>query len=76
MTRSSTKSPLPARLEILRVEHVSEVLGGSKNTIWRWLRDVEVGFPKPVRLGPKGSKAIGFRRSEFFEWLENRPPLD
>ena len=76
MTKSTAKTPLPARLEILRVDHISEVLGVSRNTIWRWLQDVEVGFPRPIRLGSKGSKAIGWRRSEFFEWLENRPLLD
>ena len=55
---------------ILRTAEVLELLGLSRTTIWR---RVQAGdFPAPIRLGPPGSRAIGWRSEEVEEWVRSR----
>ena len=56
---------------ILRTAEVLEVVGLSRTTIWR---RVQAGdFPAPIRLGPAGSRAVGWRSEEVEEWVRSRP---
>ena len=55
---------------ILRTAEVLEVVGLSRTTIWR---RVQAGdFPAPIRLGPAGSRAVGWRSEEVEEWVRSR----
>ena len=37
----------------LRVSDLAPRLGVSKNTIWRWVRNKNSTFPKPIKLSDK-----------------------
>ena len=46
---------------------VREVLGGvSDMTLWRWLNDPDLDFPRPTYIG----KRRYFRDAEIAEWIE------
>lgn len=49
---------------------VLELLGVSRVTLWRWLRDENSKFPRPVRMG---KRRLGFVEDEVNAWIaENR----
>ena len=52
---------------ILRFREVCWMIGLSRTTLWRKVRDGE--FPAPVRLG---ANSIGWRRSAVEGWLSDR----
>lgn len=52
---------------IIRPKELSEMLGISRTSIWRFERDGV--FPKHVQLG---MQSIGWRLSEVNAWLEKR----
>ena len=56
---------------ILRTLAVLELTGLSRTSLWRRIRDGD--FPAAVRLGGPNSRAVGWRRSEIEQWLEERP---
>ena len=56
------------RLKILRMSEVTDMVGVSRVTLWRWCRR---GLFVPKRyLGPN---SVGFLQSEVEEWISNRP---
>ena len=56
---------------ILRTRAVLELMGLSRTSLWRRVRAGD--FPAPVRLGGRGSRAVGWRRVEVERWLEALP---
>ena len=52
---------------ILRFREVCRMIGLSRTTLWRKVRDGE--FRAPVRLG---ANSIGWRRSAVEGWLSDR----
>jgi predicted DNA-binding transcriptional regulator AlpA len=42
----------------------------SKQTIFEWLKDEKLGFPRPIRLG---KNSIAWRRSALEKWVASRP---
>ena len=58
---------------MLRLPEVAEVTGLSKTTIWRRVRSGD--FPAPVRLGGRGSRSVGWRKSDIEDWLDSRTAL-
>ena len=65
---ASARDSLPA---ILRTPAVLALIGLSRTTLWRGVRSGD--FPAPVRLGGKGSRAVGWRREDVERWLEALP---
>ena len=57
--------------KILRLPDVMQSTGLSKTSLWRRVRAGD--FPKAVKLGGPGSRAVGWRASDVEAWLENRP---
>ena len=53
---------------LLRVEHVSQLIGLGRTTIWTYVNRGE--FPRPVKLGVR---AIGWPRRVVIDWIESRP---
>ncbi|TDN58323.1 AlpA family transcriptional regulator [Halothiobacillus neapolitanus] len=52
---------------ILRLHDVLRITGASRSSIYLW---VSAGiFPQPVKLGVR---AVGWRRSEVQQWLDDR----
>ncbi|OZB35360.1 MAG: AlpA family transcriptional regulator [Halothiobacillus sp. 15-55-196] len=52
---------------ILRLHDVPRITGASRSSIYLW---VSAGiFPQPVKLGVR---AVGWRRSEVQQWLDDR----
>lgn len=47
----ATKDPLLLNLTFLPARLVWERYGVTSMTLWRWLRDEEMRFPRPVYLG-------------------------
>jgi predicted DNA-binding transcriptional regulator AlpA len=48
---------------------VRDTLGGvSDMTLWRWLNDDALNFPKPIKI----QKRRYWRESEIAAWLEQR----
>jgi prophage regulatory protein len=60
---------------VLRIEEVSDRLGISRTTLWRWCR--EGHFPKARCLGsPRSPRPLrGWLESEVREWMDQRPTL-
>lgn len=56
------------KLRILRTNEVSEMLGISRATLWRWARQ---GLLPPKRI--IGPNSVGWFESEILGWLESRP---
>lgn len=59
----------------MRIRSYSDVLlmlGVSRVTLWRWLRDENSTFPRPVCLG---KRKLGFVEAELDAWIDgNRRP--
>ena len=67
----STESVLYSSPVILRTPAVLALIGLSRTSLWRRVRDGD--FPAPVRLGGEGSRAVGWRRADVERWLEALP---
>ena len=65
-------SDLPRPMAVyLKATQVRERYGGiSDMTLWRWLRDKELGFPKPCRI----NRMRYWSDSELTEWERVRRP--
>lgn len=54
---------------LIKAETVRELCGGvSDMTLWRWLADPVLDFPKPVKLRTRRY----WREDEITEWLERQ----
>ena len=56
--------------KILRIKDVAQSVGLGKTTIWQRIREGQ--FPRPVRLGGPGSRAVGWRQGDIERWLSER----
>ena len=57
---------------LLSIYEVQKELGVSRHTIYRWLGNPDLHFPRPIKLSPSPTGAIRFRRDEIESWLETR----
>ena len=55
---------------ILRTKDVLDVVGFARSTLWRRVNSGD--FPRPVKLGGAGSRAVGWRRGDVERWLAER----
>ena len=53
----------------LRTKDITELLGVTRTTIWRWRR--EGTFPEPHRIGPA---TVGWPRAVIEDWLASQAP--
>ena len=58
--------PVPALLQTARL---CAQLGVNSSTIWRWIRDPERNFPKPIEVG---SKVRMWRTVDVENWLNSQ----
>lgn len=65
---SDARSEIQA--EVLRPREAARYVGLSRPTIDRWRKAGK--FPKALQLG---AQAIGWRRSNLDEWLDERPSV-
>ena len=72
-TMSATKTRGGHVMEdrILRISEVCALTGLSRTTIWR--RTNDGSFPPPIRLGPEGTRAKGWRLSDIQAWIDDLP---
>ena len=56
--------------KILRIKDVAQVVGLGKTTIWQRIREGQ--FPRPVKLGGRDSRAVGWRQGDIERWLSER----
>lgn len=56
-------------IRIIRAGELSELLGISKVTLWRWERDGH--FPPRKKIGP--GSAVGWLSTDVEEYLKSRP---
>jgi predicted DNA-binding transcriptional regulator AlpA len=62
---------LPTKIVYLTATQVRARYGGvSDMTLWRWLRDKDLGFPKPCRI----NRLRYWKDSELTEWERTRRP--
>lgn len=54
---------------VLRRKQVAALLNISLATLWRWQAQ---GFPRPVPLGPPGSRCVGYLKADVDAWMANR----
>ena len=59
---------MPSADRIIRPKELTELLGVTKVTIWRWWR-LAGTFPEPMRLSPG---VTGWRSSTIERWLDER----
>ncbi len=57
---------------IMRAKEVEELVGFSRTTLWRRIRDKQ--FPAPLRLGGSNSRAVGWRVEEIDRWIADLQP--
>ena len=50
---------------LMTIKETYEYLNISKPTMYRWIADETMNFPKPVRLG----RRIGYKKKDIDEWL-------
>ena len=68
---SSDNALALGRTVYLKATQVRERYGGiSDMTLWRWLRDEQLGFPKPCRI----NRMRYWNDSELTEWERVRRP--
>lgn len=60
--------------QIIRISTCAKMLGLSRATIWRRLRDDET-FPRLVKLGNSEKSAVGFFQNEVESWIEKSAQL-
>ena len=60
-------------MEIVRIDEVISMVGLSRTSIWRRIKDHD--FPVPVRLGGPNTRAVGWHRADVEDWLANRQPV-
>lgn len=54
----------------IAIARVRELCGNvSEMSIWRWLKDEELDFPKPIYIGRRRY----WKEAEVLAWLENQP---
>lgn len=58
---------LQTALAILRRRQVEREVGLGKSSIYARVKDGT--FPAPIRLGPEGSRAVGWRRKDIDAFL-------
>ena len=58
-------------LRLLRLPQVLRMVGLSKSTVYRLIK--EGLFPKPVAIGPR---SVGWPRRVVVAWIKKRPPAD
>jgi len=69
---SSDNALALGRTVYLKATQVRERYGGiSDMTLWRWLRDKELGFPRPRRI----NRVRYWNDSELTEWEHARRPI-
>ena len=61
-------TPTPTAPAIYRAAQLTEMLGFSRMTLWRRVRDGS--FPSPVKIGPR---TIGWKAGDVERWIESRP---
>ncbi|MCF6304462.1 MAG: transcriptional regulator [Rhodobacteraceae bacterium] len=60
-------------IQIIAVTALREALGGvSEMTIWRWLKDPALNFPKPIYI----SKRRYWRYEDVLAWLESQAEIE
>tara|TARA_R110002094_G_scaffold85688_20_gene89724 strand:- start:735 stop:977 length:243 start_codon:yes stop_codon:yes gene_type:complete len=58
------------RHRLISVADVRKMFGDvSDMTIWRWLKDADLNFPKPIYV----QRRRFWREAELVEWIGNRP---
>ena len=57
-------------VSFLRRREVQDRTGLSKSTIYEKIKSGE--FPKPVRLGDRDARSVGWVSSEVDEWIRGR----
>lgn len=66
----SVNTPSEPNAQVLRPREAARYVGVSRPTIDRWRKAGK--FPKALQLG---AQAIGWRRSDLDDWLNNRPTV-
>lgn len=51
---------------LMTIVELTEMLGVSRPTIYRWVKDPAMNFPAPVNIG----RRIGWRKKEIEGWLK------
>lgn len=66
----STRSPAPVVSgRIIKAQDLRAICGGiSDMTLWRWLNDPALDFPRPIYLGRRRY----WREAEVQAWIEAR----
>lgn len=66
--RERVNSDSPHRL--ISASDVRQMFGGvSDMTIWRWLQDADLHFPKPIYV----QRRRFWREAKLIEWIEKQP---
>ena len=53
---------------LLRIREVIHLTGLAKSSIWRHVKNGT--FPAPFKLGPPGTKAVGWLSTEVADWID------
>ena len=57
---------------VIRIRELCRQIDGSPSTVNRYLKVVDLGFPRPIRLGPRDR---AWYEDEVDAWLESRPRI-
>ncbi|EMP4113325.1 AlpA family phage regulatory protein [Vibrio alginolyticus] len=68
MNNSNHQTTNINKLKVLRSAQLSELLGISQTTLWRWRKDPTIQFPTPIALGPR---VVAWKFMDIEAWLNN-----
>ena len=54
---------------LLRRPTVLNLVGVTKSTLFRWIKDPEISFPEPIRIS---SRCSVWRAKDVQKWMEDR----
>lgn len=59
--------------ELIDRDEARKLAGGySVPTIYRWMSDPRIAFPRPVKVGPAGKGSVRWWRSQVLCWRDAR----
>lgn len=57
------------KVDLVRVKALLPRLGIGRATLYRWIDDPGIAFPRPIRIG---GRAVAFEESAIAKWLASR----
>lgn len=69
LNAATHESTITAKHRLISASQIREIFGITDMTVWRWVHDEGLDFPKPIYIGRRRY----WRESDVMEWISSRP---